>query len=66
MSKLYSIENLLVGQLYNSRSLIGKIVEATLTDKVYFGNDVNAYLVRIHEKGMLKNKYRYVAVGIGE
>jgi hypothetical protein len=66
MSKLYSIENLLVGKQYNSLTARGEIVEAEPSDKVYFGNGINAYLVRIREHGMLKDKYRFIAVRVGE
>lgn len=62
MAKLYSIEDLLIGKPYNSRSLSGVIAYAEKTDNVYFGNDEVAYLVNIREHGMLKDNYRYIAV----
>jgi len=64
MAKLYSIEGLLVGKPYNSRTLSGTISHAEKSDKVYFGKDEVAYLVKIQEDKMLKEKYRYIAVRI--
>jgi len=66
MAILYSVENLLVGKQYNSRTLEGTIVEAEKTDKVYFGNDNVAYLVRVRQDKMFKDTYRYIAVRIEE
>ena len=66
MSKLYSVETLLAGRDYVSPTVRGYIVEAELTDKVYFGEGINAYLVRIREQGFIKDKYRYVAVKNGD
>jgi len=66
MSKLYSVESLLVGKQYNSLTANGEIVEAEISDKVYFGSGIDAYLVRIHERGLIRDKYRYVAVRNGE
>lgn len=66
MSKLFSVENLLVGKEYNSLTANGEIVEAELSDKVYFGQGIDAYLVRIHERGMVQDKYRFVAVKNGD
>lgn len=65
-SKLYSVESLLVGKEYNSLTANGEIVEAELSDKVYFGSGIDAYLVRIHERGLIRDKYRYVAVRNGD
>lgn len=66
MSKLYSVETLLAGRDYISRTVRGYIVEAELSDKVYFGEGINAYLVRIREQGLARDKYRYVAVKNGD
>lgn len=66
MSKLYSVETLLAGRDYISPTVRGYIVEAELSDKVYFGEGINAYLVRIREQGLPRDKYRYVAVKNGE
>lgn len=66
MAKLYSIENLLIGKRYDSASINGVIVSATETDKVYFGNNLNSYLVEIREDGSFINTFRYVAVKNGD
>ena len=62
MAKLYSIEDLLIGKPYNSRTISGSIAYAEKTDNVYFGENEVAYLVNIRENGMLKDNYRYIAV----
>jgi hypothetical protein len=66
MAKLYSVENLLVGKEYNSRTLDGTIIEAEKTDKVYFGNDNVAYLVKVRQDKMFRDSYRYIAVKVEE
>ena len=47
MAKLYTIEDLLIGKRYNSRSLNGVIVNATATDKVWFGSGLDSYLIEV-------------------
>ena len=66
MAKLYSVENLLIGKRYNSASLNGVIVNATETDKVWFGSGLDSYLVEIREDGSFINTFRYIAVKNGE
>ena len=64
MANLYKIEDLLIGKTYRSNSLQGKIVSAEKHD-AWFGRDTQAYLVEIDE-GMIRNKFRVIAVGEDE
>ena len=61
MANLYTIENLLIGKTYRSSSLEGKIVSVEKHD-AWFGRNAEGYLVEI-DTGMIKNKFRVVAVG---
>lgn len=61
MANLYTIEDLLIGKIYRSKSLEGKIVSAEKHD-AWFGRNAQGYLVEI-DTGMIKNKFRVVAVG---
>jgi hypothetical protein len=60
MANLYSVEQLLVGHNYRSRSCEGEIISAEKSD-VYFEN-AEAYLVRIKTKYSIKDTYRTLAV----
>jgi hypothetical protein len=64
MANLYTIENLLVGRTYSSKSLTGKIVSAE-KHSAWFGSNAQAYLVEI-DKGMIRNEFRVIAVGEDE
>lgn len=61
MANLYTIEDLLIGKTYRSKSLEGKIVSAE-KHEAWFGRDAQAYLVEV-DTGMIKNKFRVVAIG---
>lgn len=63
-ANLYSIESLLVGKLYRSRSVSGEIVEAEKHPAgVWYGREAEAYRVRIRKDGG-GYTYRSVAVGV--
>ena len=64
MANLYTIETLLLGKVYRSKTLEGKIVGVE-KHSAWFGNDAQAYLVEI-DTGMIRNKFRVVAVGGNE
>ena len=67
MSNLYTIEDLLIGKRYNSRSLNGVIVNATETNKVWFGSGLSSYLIEVREDiGSYRDHFRYIAVRKGE
>ena len=64
MANLYSIESLLVGKPYVSRSISGEIVEAEKHPKgVWYGKEAEAYLVRIRTHAGLYT-YRSIAVSV--
>ena len=62
MANLYTIEDLLIGKSYRSKSIPdGKIVSAEKSD-TWYGNNAQGYFVEIDE-GRINNTYRHVAVG---
>jgi len=67
-TKLYTIENLLVGKHYRSRNRFfsGEIISAEKRDGVWYGENTEAYLITVRTKHSLKDKYATVAVKVGE
>ena len=67
-ANVYTIENLLVGKTYKSRTLTGEIISAEKSDVWY--QDCESYLVgvRPHYPSVfnLKDTYRILAVKVGE
>ena len=67
-ANVYTIENLLVGKTYKSRTLTGEIISAEKSDVWY--QDCESYLVgvRPHYPSVfnLKDTYRILAVKIGD
>ncbi len=60
---LYSIESLLVGKSYRSRSVQGEIVHAEKDNRaVWYGEDTQSYLVEIRPTNGIKNVWRTLAV----
>ena len=58
----YSIPDLLVGHIYNSRSTYGKIVAAEKDNRaVWYGDDFDSYLVKLDN-----GKFRTVAVKVSD
>ena len=67
MANLYTIENLLVGKKYNSKTLCGEIISAEKSSQpIWYGENTEAYLVEIFSPHTLRNKYRTIAVKVGE
>jgi hypothetical protein len=65
MANLYTIESLLIGKTYNSKSLTGKIVSAEKDNRaVWYGENTEAYLVEVDS--IYRNKWRTIAVKVGE
>ena len=64
-ANVYSIENLLVGKTYFSRTLQGQIISAELDNSVWY-SDCDTYKVKVRPNYPsvfnLKDTYRYVAV----
>ena len=68
-ANVYTIESLLVGKTYRSKSVTGEIISAEKNDDVWYANsDTYKVQVRPHYPSVfnLKDTYRYVAVNVGE
>ena len=63
MANLYTIENLLVGKTYNSKTLRGEIISADKSDIWY--ENAEGYLVQVRSDTG-KYTYRNIAVQVGE
>ncbi len=61
-ANVYSIESLLVGQEYFSRSIRGKIVRAEKHPHAVWYENCDSYLVEIRPEIGYKNAYRTIAV----
>lgn len=61
-ANLYTIESLLVGKSYRSKTLEGIIQDAEKSDVFYA--DAEAYRVRIRPTNRLSDTYRIVAVSV--
>jgi hypothetical protein len=60
MANLYTIENLLVGKTYNSKTLRGEIISAEKSE-AWFGRYNQGYLIQVRSNTG-KHVYRTVAV----
>jgi len=67
-TKLYTIESLLVGQNYRSRSrnFEGVITHAEKREGIWYGEGLEAYVIQIRTPSYLSDRYATVAVKIGE
>ena len=65
-ANVYSIEDLLVGTSYFSRTLQGEIVRAEKHPHAVWYEGAEAYLVEIKPEVGYKNTYRTIAVKVGE
>ena len=68
-ANVYTIENLLVGKTYHSKTLKGEIISAELDNSIWYADcDTYKVQVRPHYPSVfnLKDTYRYVAVKTGE
>jgi hypothetical protein len=67
-TKLYTIEDLLIGKTYRSRSRFfeGEIISAEKRDGVWYGENTEAYLIGINAKGSIRNKYATIAVKVSD
>ena len=65
MANLYTIESLLVGKTYNSKTLRGEIISAEKSPQpIWYGENTEPYLVGVYSNGSYK--YRTIAVKVGE
>lgn len=66
-ANVYSIENLLVGHYYRSRSVEGEISHAEKDDRaVWYGENTESYLVEIRPTNSIKSVWRTVAVKVSD
>ena len=65
MANLYTIENLLIGKIYNSKTLRGEIVDAEKHPSCVHYADAEAYLVRVRSEGA-NYHYRTLAVKVSD
>jgi hypothetical protein len=67
-AKTYSIESLLVGTNYRSRSrnFEGTITHAEKREGIWYGEGFEAYVVQVRTPSYLSDRYATVAVKIGE
>ena len=61
-ANLYTIENLLVGKTYRSRSVEGEIVSAEPHPKAVWYDGAEAYLVQVRDN--LRGKYTYRSIAV--
>ena len=65
MANLYTIEDLLIGKIYSSKTLTGEIVSAEKDNRsVWYGDNTESYLVEVNS--IYRNKWRTIAVKVGE
>lgn len=62
MANLYSVENLLVGKTYRSKTLTGEIISAEKHPQPIWYEGAEAYLVEVKVPYSIKSAYRTVAV----
>ena len=66
-ANVYSIESLLVGKTYRSKTISGEIISAEKDNRaVWYGEDLEPYLVEIRPTNSIKNVWRTIAVKVGE
>lgn len=65
-ANVYSIESLLLGTEYRSRTLTGKIVRAEKHPHAIWYEGCESYLVEIRPEIGIRNQYRTIAVKVGE
>jgi hypothetical protein len=63
-ANVYTIENLLVGKMYFSRTLQGEIVSAETHPKAVWYKDCETYLVEVRPSNGGKTTYRTLAVKV--
>lgn len=61
-ANLYTVQSLLVGTTYQSRTLTGKIVNAEPHPKAVWYDGAESYLVEVRPEYGIRNQYRTVCV----
>ena len=65
-ANVYSIQSLLIGQEYFSKSVRGKIVSAEKHPHAVWYEGCESYLVEIRPQYGIKNTYRTIAVKVAD
>lgn len=65
-ANVYSIESLLVGKTYRSRSVEGEIVNAEKHPALVWYEGCESYLVEIRPTNSIRNTFRTLAVRISD
>ena len=67
-ANVYTIEHLLVGTQYRSRTLTGEIISAEIHPKAVWYEGCESYLVEVksYELGIPNYSFRTIAVKVGE
>ncbi len=66
MANLYTIENLLIGKTYNSKTLRGEIISAEKDNRgIWYGENTESYFVQV-TSDFGKYTYRTIAVKVDE
>ena len=65
-ANIYTIESLLVGKIYNSKTLTGEIISAEPHPKAVWYDGCDSYLVEIRDSLRGRYSFRTVAVKVGE
>ena len=61
-ANLYTIENLLIGKTYKSKTLTGEILSAEKDSRaIWYGEDIETYLVRVRDT---YGGYTYRTIGV--
>jgi hypothetical protein len=64
-ANVYTVQSLLLGTEYRSRTLTGKIVNAEPHPKAVWYEGCESYLVEIRPEVGIRNQYRTIAVKVG-
>ncbi len=65
-ANVYSVQNLLVGKQYFSKTLEGIIINAETHPKAVLYGGFDSYLVEVQPKNSFRTTFRTVAVKVGE
>ena len=65
-ANLYSIESLLVGKTYRSKSVSGEIISAEKHPHAVWYDNAEAYLVEIRPTNSIRNTFRTLAVKVND
>jgi hypothetical protein len=64
-ANVYTVESLLIGKMYHSRTLKGEIIDAEKNNSVWYA-DCDTYRVQVRDLNSLKDTYRYLAVKVSD